>query len=80
MSKDLYSEMCVHFGVDSLKKSVDNRRNRFINRYGETDKYYLCQMLRWSRSFCLAVFLLRLFNFCSLYLFIYFVLPNKMVK
>ena len=46
MSKDLYSEMCVHFGIDSIKNSVDKRRNRFINRYGETDKYYLCQMLR----------------------------------
>ena len=32
------------------------------------------------RFTCFAVFLLRLFNFCLLYLFIYFLLPYKMVK
>ena len=45
MSKDLYSEMCVHFGIDSVENLVADRRNRFNNRYGETDNY-LCQMLR----------------------------------
>jgi len=29
---------------------------------------------------CLAVFLLRSFNFCLLYLFTYFVIPYKMMK
>jgi len=44
MSKDLYSKICVHFGTDSVENLVANRRNRFINRHGETDNY-LCQML-----------------------------------
>jgi len=43
--KDLYSEICVHFGIDSVENLVANRRNRFIKRYGETDSY-LRQMLR----------------------------------
>jgi len=29
---------------------------------------------------CLAVFLVRSFNFCLLYLFMYFVLPHEVVK
>jgi len=45
MSNDLYSEICVHFGIDSVKNSNANRRNRFINRCDETDNY-LCQMFR----------------------------------
>jgi len=32
------------------------------------------------RFLCLAVFSLRLFNFRFLHLFLYFVLPSKMVK
>ena len=39
MSKDLYSEICVHSGIDSVENLIANRRNRFINRYGETDNY-----------------------------------------
>ena len=39
MSKVLYSEICVHFGIDSVENLIANRRNRFINRYGETDNY-----------------------------------------
>jgi len=46
MSKDLYIEISAHFGIESVENSVANRRNRFINRYGETGNY-LCQMLRW---------------------------------
>ena len=46
MSKDLYIEIRAHFGIKSVENLVANRRNRFINRYGETDNYYLCQMLR----------------------------------
>jgi len=45
MSNDLYSEICVHFGIDSVENSIANWRNRFINRCDETDNY-LCQMLR----------------------------------
>jgi len=47
MSKDLglHSELCVHFGIDSVENFLANRRHRFINRYGETGNY-LCQMLR----------------------------------
>ena len=33
MSKDLYSEICVHFGIDSVK-------NRFINRYRDSFRLY----------------------------------------
>jgi len=45
MSKGLYSEICVHFGIDSVENLVANRRSRFIKRYVKTDNY-LCQMLR----------------------------------
>jgi len=45
MSKDLYIEISAHFGIKSVQNLVANRRNRFTNRYGETDNY-LCQMLR----------------------------------
>jgi len=45
MSKDLYIDISAHFGIESVENLVDNRRNRFINRYGETDNC-LCQMLR----------------------------------
>jgi len=45
MSNDLYSEICVHVGIDSVKISIANRRNRFINRCDETDNY-LCHMFR----------------------------------
>ena len=34
-----------HRFSDSGQNLVANRRNRFIERYGETDNY-LCQMLR----------------------------------
>ena len=46
MTKDLYIEISAHSGIKSIKNSVANRRNRSINRYGETGNY-LCQMLRW---------------------------------
>ena len=68
MSKDLYSEMCVHFGIDSVENLVADRRNRFIKRCGETDNYF-CQMLRWYVSLVWLYFLLHSFNFCLLYLF-----------
>jgi len=45
MSKDLYIKISAYFGIESVENFVANRRNRFINRYGETDNY-LCQMLR----------------------------------
>ena len=44
MTKDLYSEICVHFGIDSVENLVASLRNRFNNRYGETDNN-LCQLL-----------------------------------
>jgi len=37
MSKKIYSEICVHFGMDSVENLDANRRNRFINRYAEAD-------------------------------------------
>ena len=45
MSKDLYVEISAHFGIEYVENFAANRRNRFINRYGETDNY-LRQMLR----------------------------------
>ena len=45
MPKDLYIEISAHFGTESVENLIADRRNRFINRYGETDNY-LCQMLR----------------------------------
>jgi len=47
MSKDLglYIEISAHFGIESVENLVADRRNRFINRYGETENY-LCQILR----------------------------------
>ena len=43
MSKELSSEICAHFGTCSVENLVANRRNRFINRYGNTDDYF-CQI------------------------------------
>ena len=45
MSKELYIEISAHFGIESVENLVAKRRNRFINRYGETDNY-LCQLWR----------------------------------
>ena len=45
MSKNLYIEISAHFGIESVENLIADRRNRFINRYGETDNY-LCQTLR----------------------------------
>ena len=39
MSKDLYIKISTHFGIESVENLVAIRRNRFINRYGETDNY-----------------------------------------
>jgi len=55
MSKDLYSEIYVHFGIDSVENLVANRRNRFINGHGETDNF--ADSFRLFRC---------LFNFCLL--------------
>jgi len=43
--KDVSIEISAHFGIESVENLVAIRRNRFINRYGETDNY-LCQTLR----------------------------------
>ena len=45
MSNDLYIEISARCGIESVENLVANLRNRFINKYGETDNY-LCQMLR----------------------------------
>jgi len=55
MSKNLYSEICVHFGIDSVENLAANRRNRFINRHGEADNF--ADSFRLFRC---------LFNFCLL--------------
>jgi len=44
MSKDLYIEISAHFGIVAVENLIADRRNRFINKYVETDNY-LRQML-----------------------------------
>ena len=51
MSEDLYIEVSTHFGIESVENLIANHRNRFINRYSETDNY-LCQMLRRVAGCC----------------------------
>jgi len=65
MSKDLYIEISAHLGIESVENLVANRRNRFINRYDETDNY-LCQMLRWlvRLSGCIVIYCVYLFSVC----------------
>jgi len=80
MSKDLYSEISAHFGINSVENLVGNRRNRFINRHVETDIIYVnCCADRFA---CLGVFLIRLFNFCfAEFIHLFCVrLPYKMAK
>ena len=65
MSKDLYIEISAHFGTESVENLIADRRNRFINRYGETDNY-LCQMLSWLIHLSDCIFyLLRLFIYLN---------------
>jgi len=57
-----------HSGIEYVENLVANRRNRFINKYGETDSY-LCQMLRWlvrlsGRIFIYCVRLIYVFCLC----------------
>jgi len=70
MSKDLYIEISAHFGIESVQNLVANRRNRFINRYGETDNY-LCRMLRWlvRLSVCIFIYCVCSISACQLYSF-----------
>jgi len=56
MSKDLYIEISALFGIESVENLIADRRNRFINRYGETDNY-LCQTLRWLVHLSDSIFL-----------------------
>ena len=68
---DLYNEICIHFGIDSIENLIADRQNRFIGRYRVTDNC-VCQMLCWFCIFCiLGIFcrpiLLCLFNLCLLY-------------
>ena len=41
MSKDLHIEISAHVGTESVENLVANRRNRFINRHGETDNIFM---------------------------------------
>jgi len=85
MSKDLYSEISAHFGIESVQNLIADRRNRFINRYGETDNY-LCQMLGayadwFNLSDCFFIYCVCLFPFAKFFsFFIYVVLPHMLVK
>jgi len=75
MSKDLYIEISAHFGIDSVEHLVANRRNRFINRYGETEKNRQLFMSNVARigSFVWVYFYLLCFfsiSVCRIYSFI----------
>jgi len=59
MSKDLHIEISAHFGIESVENLVANRRNRFINRYGDTIIYVKC-CADWF--VCLSVFLFIVFD------------------
>jgi len=71
MSEDLYIEIIAHFGVESVENLVADRRNRFVNRYGETDNY-LCPVLRWLVRFsgCIFIYCVCLMSVCWIYSFI----------
>ena len=71
MSKDLYIEISAHFGIESVENLIADRRNRFINRYGETDNY-LCQLLRWLVQFVWLYFLFIVFVYFRLLNFSFF--------
>jgi len=57
MSNDLYIEISAHFGIESVENLVANRRNRFINIYGEIDNVEYCA----DWFVCLSVFLFLAF-------------------
>ena len=65
MSKELSSEICAHFGTGSVENLVANRRNRFINRCGNTDDYF-CQIFADPFRLFGCIFYCAFFNFCSL--------------
>jgi len=78
MSNDLYIEISAHFGTESVENLIADRRNRFINRYGETDNYlsliylnYLSHLVHLSDC---IFYLLSLFNFCLLNFFVIYVM------
>ena len=62
----VYIEISAHFGIESVENLVANRRNRFINRYGETDSNYLCQMLcsLVRLSECIFIYCVCLISVC----------------
>jgi len=51
MSKDLYIEISAHFGIESVENLIVDRRNRFINRYGETDNNLFMSNVALTGSF-----------------------------
>ena len=51
MSKDLYIEISAHFGIESVENLIVDRRNRFINRYGETDNNLFVSNVALTGSF-----------------------------
>jgi len=55
MSKDLYSEISAHFGIDSVENLVANRRNRFITDMVKQTIIYVNSCA--DRFVCLSVFL-----------------------
>ena len=51
MSKDLYIEISAHFGIESVENLIVDRRNRIINRYGETDNNLFMSNVALTGSF-----------------------------
>jgi len=77
MSKDLYIEISAHFGIESVENLIADRRNRFINRYGETENtiYVKCCADWFNLSdcifYCVCLFFIvyfRLLNFSFFHL------------
>ena len=72
MSKDLYIEISAHFGIESVENLIADRRNRFINRYGETDNQLFVSNVTLTGSICLTVFFIYcvcLFPFAKFFSF-----------
>jgi len=76
MSEDLYIEISAHFGIESVENLVANRRNHFINRYGNwRNRQLFMSNVALIGSFVWVYFcLLHLLSFCLLDLLTYYVL------
>ena len=80
MSKDLYIEISAHFGIESVENLIADRRNRFINRYGETDNYlFKCYADWFNLSDCIFIYCVCLFPFAKFFSFFHLCCPTTYV-